>query len=415
MTPPSVTFDSDTLGHDDIHATDAERRATRTRRRRAAMWALALGGFGIGTTEFVAMGLLPDIAVGVGVTEPVAGHAISAYALGVVVGAPTIAALAARVERRKLLLALMVAFTLGNLATVFAPGYSELLAARFVAGLPHGAYFGVAALVAAHLAEPGRRAKAVATVMLGLSIANVVGVPFASWVGQTAGWRSAFALVVLIGLATILAIWRLVPPLRGMAITNPLTELGALRRSQVWMTLVFGMVGFGGMFAVYTYIASTLTEVSGMSRAAIPLALAVYGSGMVAGNILGGRLADRALIPGLFVSIFAVIASLLGFVLFAATPVGALTFVFLIGMSGSMLVPGLQTRLMDVAGDAQTLAATLNHAALNLANAAGAWIGGVVIAAGFGYTAPALAGAGLAVLGLFVLMFAVALERRRPV
>lgn len=217
------------------------------------MLALALGGFGIGTTEFVAMGLLPEMASGLGVSEPVAGHVISAYALGVVVGAPLIAALTARVPRRTLLIALMVAFTVGNAASVFAPSYTTLMMARFVAGLPHGAYFGVAALVAAHLAEPGKRAKAVAMVMMGLSVANVIGVPVAAWIGQALGWRSAFALVAVIGVATVASLFVWIPRLDGMPVTNPITELGALGRVQVWMTLIVGMVGFGGMFAVYTY------------------------------------------------------------------------------------------------------------------------------------------------------------------
>ncbi|MGU3431666.1 MFS transporter [Actinomycetes bacterium M1A6_2h] len=386
-----------------------------SRSRRGAMLALALGGFGIGTTEFVSMGLLPEMAASVGVTEPVAGHFISAYALGVVVGAPTIAALAARVERKTLLIGLMVAFTIGNLATVLAPSYGTLVAARFVAGLPHGAFFGVAALVAAHLAEPGNRAKAVALVMMGLSVANVIGVPAASFIGQTFGWRSAFAVVVAIGLVTVAALWKLVPKLQGLHLSNPIRELGALRRVQVWMTLLFGMVGFGGMFAVYTYISSTLTDVSGLARSAVPVALMIYGLGMVAGNVLGGRIADRALMPGLFLCMIALVSVLVGFVFAAHNPVTALLFVFLIGVSCSAMIPGLQTRLMDVAGDAQTLAATLNHAALNLANAGGAWIGGLVIAAGYGYTAPAAAGAVLGVLGLGVLTVAVILDRRTTV
>lgn len=376
------------------------------------MIALALGGFGIGTTEFVAMGLLPEMASSLGITEPIAGHVISAYALGVVVGAPLIAALTARVPRKTLLIALMAAFTIGNAATVFAPNYGVLMAARFVAGLPHGAYFGVAALVAAHLADRGQRARAVALVMMGLSVANVVGVPIASWLGQTLGWRSAFALVAVIGVVTLAAISSWVPALAAMRMTNPLTELGALRRPQVWMTLIIGMVGFGGMFAVYTYISTTLTDVAGLSRSLVPLALMIYGLGMVAGNLIGGKLADRALIPGLFVSMTA-LGVLLGiFVIASHNPYTALLLVFFVGAAGASMVPGLQTRLMDVAADAQTLAASLNHAALNIANAFGAWIGGVVIAAGYGYTAPAAVGALLAVAGLVVLTVAVAMERR---
>lgn len=376
------------------------------------MLALSIGGFGIGTTEFASMGLLPDVASTMGISEPSAGHMISAYALGVVVGAPAIATLAARVPRRALLIMLMVAFTLGNLGTVFAPSFHELVASRFVAGLPHGAYFGIAALVAAHLAEPGKRAKAVAMVMMGLSIANVVGVPAATWLGQAFGWRSAFGIVAVIGALTVTALIAWMPRLDGMPTTNPITELGALRRSQVWMTLFVGMVGFGGMFAVYTYISSTLTDVAGLAKALVPVALMIYGLGMVAGNYFGGWLADRFQLRGTFVGIAAMAVFLSLFVIAAHNPISALVLVFLIGASGSSVIPGLQTRLMDVADDAQTLAASLNHAAFNLANAIGAALGGAVIAAGFGYTAPAAVGAVLAVAGLAVLSTAMWMQRR---
>ncbi|WP_043809947.1 MFS transporter [Rhodococcus triatomae] len=379
------------------------------------MLALALGGFGIGTTEFVAMGLLPEMAAGLGVSEPVAGHVISAYALGVVVGAPAIAALTARVPRKTLLVALMVAFTVGNVASVLAPTYGSLMVARFVAGLPHGAYFGIAALVAAHLAEPGRRAKAVATVMLGLSVANVVGVPVATWLGQHLGWRTAFALVAAIGTVTVLSLAAWMPRLDAMPTSSPITELGALTRVQVWMTLIMGMVGFGGMFAVYTYISTTLTDVAGLQKSLIPVALMLYGLGMVVGNVLGGHLADRALLRSLAAAMTFLAVLLAVFAVAARTPVVALGLVFLIGLAGASMVPALQTRLMDVAEDAQNLAAALNHAALNVANAFGAWIGGVVIAAGFGYSAPAAVGSLLAIAGLGVLGVAVLLERRSSV
>ncbi|KAA0022799.1 MFS transporter [Antrihabitans cavernicola] len=375
------------------------------------MFALAIGGFGIGTTEFVSMGLLPDIATGIGVSEPVAGHVISMYALGVVVGGPVIAALTARVPRKALLIGLMVAFTVGNAATIFAPSYGWLMASRFVAGLPHGAYFGVASLAAASLVPAGQRAKAVSMVMMGLSVANVIGVPVAAWVGQNFGWRTAFGIVTVIGLVTIVGLLRWVPELHGVKMTNPMTELGALKRSQVWLTLAVGTVGFGGMFAVYTYVSTTLTDVAGLSVAWVPLVLMIYGIGMVVGNLVGGVVADKALVPGLFVLLAAMAGVLALFVVAAHNPYTAALGVFLIGAAGSALVPGLQTRLMDVAADAQTLAAALNHAALNIANAAGAWIGGLVIAAGLGYTAPAAAGAILAVAGLFVLTFAVWRER----
>ena len=378
-----------------------------------AVLALALGGFGIGTTEFVAMGLLPDIAASLGITEPTAGHVISAYALGVVIGAPLIACLAARMNRKTLLLALMAVFTLGNLASVLAPSYGTLMAARFVAGLPHGAFFGVAALVAAHLMGPRNRAKAVAHVMTGLTVATVLGVPMASWLGQALGWRSAFGLVVVVGLITLTAIWFWLPTLRSMHVTSPLTELGALRRVQVWLALLVGMIGFGGMFAVYTYISTTMTDVAGLPRGLVPLALMVFGVGMVVGNLVGGRMADKSVIRGLYVSIGALGAVLALFVLAAHNPWTALVVLFGIGAAGSAVAPALQTRLMDVAHGAQTLAAALNHSALNIGNATGAWVGGVVIAAGYGYTAPAAAGAVLAAAGLVVLTVSVLLQRAR--
>ena len=380
--------------------------------RALAVLALALGGFGIGTTEFVAMGLLPDIAAGFGITEPTAGHVISAYALGVVVGAPTIAALTARVPRRTLLLGLMAVFTLGNLASMLAPSYPTLVAARFVAGLPHGAFFGIAALAAAHLMGPRNRAKAVAYVLSGLTVATVLGVPVASWLGQALGWRSAFGLVVGIGVITLVALWFWLPAqLRTMHVSSPLAELGALRRPQVWLAVMVGMIGFGGMFAVYTYISTTMTDVAGLPRNLVPLALMVFGLGMVVGNLVGGRLADTSVVRALYLSLGALGLVLLIFVAAAHNPFTALLVLFAIGAAGSAVGPALQTRLMDVAQDAQTLAAALNHSALNIGNAAGAWVGGLVIAAGYGYTAPAAAGAVLAGCGLLVLTVSVLLGR----
>ncbi|WP_371851980.1 MFS transporter [Nocardia ignorata] len=393
-------------------ATSERLDAPRTSWHVPAMLALALGGFGIGTTEFVTMGLLPDIAAAFGISEPSAGHAVSAYALGVVVGAPLIAALCARVPRKKLLIVLMAAFTLGNAATVLAPTFGTLVAARFVSGLPHGAYFGVASLAAATLAPVGQRAKAVAAVMLGLSVANVVGVPGATWLGQHFGWRDAYVVVAFIGVATVAALWRYLPALRDMKITNPMTELGALRRPQVLLTLAVGAIGFGGMFAVYTYIATTMTDVAGMPIGAVPIVLALFGLGMIAGNIIGGILADRGVDRSIFAAMIAMVVILAGFVLAAHNPITAAVGAFLVGASGAALAPGLQTRLMDVAADAQTLAAALNHAALNIANAAGAWLGGLVIAAGLGYTAPALVGAVLAVAGVALFTATVVLARR---
>src|SRR4051794_5722644 len=265
----------------------------------AALVALALGGFAIGTTEFVTMGLLPDIATGMGVSIPSAGHVISAYALGVVVGAPVIAALGARLPRRALLVGLMLAFLVGNGLTALAPGYGSMLLARFVAGLPHGAYFGVASLVAASLVPPRLRGRAVSSVMLGLAVANLAGVPAVTWLGQQLGWRSAYWAVAAIALLTVGSVLAVVPASPAHPGASVRTELGALRRPQVVLTLLVGVVGFGGMFAVYSYIAPLATDVAGISRGAIPAVLLVYGVGGVVGTMLGGRLADWALFRSL--------------------------------------------------------------------------------------------------------------------
>jgi MFS transporter, DHA1 family, inner membrane transport protein len=382
------------------------------RRVVAAIVALALGGFAIGTTEFVTMGLLPDIAEGVGVDIPTAGGVVSAYALGVVVGAPVIAALATRLPRRAVVSGLMGAFLLGNALSAVAPGYLTLLLARFVAGLPHGAYFGVASLIAASLVRPQLRGRAVSSVMLGLSVALLLGVPAATWLGQGLGWRSAYWTVVVIAAATVLSVLLVVPSSPAPRGASVRTELSALKNAQVLLTLVVAIVGFGGMFAVYSYIAPLVTEVTGMPRAAIPVVLFAYGVGSILGTGLGGRLADRRLFRSL---VGAIVSSgvLLGIMPLAAqTPLTVVPAVLLLSVSASVLVVCLQLRFMEVAGAAQMLGAALNHSALNAANALGAWLGGVVIAAGLGYTAPGLVGAVLAALGLAVLAWSAALRRR---
>ncbi|WP_244524681.1 MFS transporter [Trujillonella endophytica] len=389
-------------------------RTSPDRRRRVvvAIVALAMGGFAIGTTEFVTMGLLPDIADGVGVDIPTAGHVISAYALGVVVGAPVIAALGARLPRRGLLLGLMVAFLAGNVLSATADGNGALLLARFVSGLPHGAYFGVASLVAASLVAPEQRGRAVSSVMLGLSVATVAGVPAATWLGQHLGWRSAYWAVVVLAVATLAAVATAVPRVPAAPGASIATELGALRRPQVLLTLAVGVVGFGGMFALYSYVAPLATEATGLSRGAVPWVLFAYGVGGVAGTVMGGRLADVALFRSLLGAVVGM-GVLLALVP-AATTTGATLFlvVFLVAVAASVLVVCLQLRLMAVAAEARMLGAALNHSALNAANALGAWLGGLVIAAGAGYTAPSLVGAGLAVVGLLALGWSALLQRR---
>jgi DHA1 family inner membrane transport protein len=378
---------------------------------RFALLALALGGFAIGTTEFVAMGLLPQIAEGVSISIPTAGHVVSAYAVGVVVGAPLLAGLGAKFPRRTLLVSLMVAYALGNLLSALAPSYATLMGARFLAGLPHGAYFGVASLLAADLAPPGLKARAVSRVLLGLSVANVLGVPAATWVGQTFGWRVAFGGAALLAVATAVSVLRVVPHLPANREATFKRELTALRRPQVWLAIATGGIGGGGMFAVYSYISPILTDRAGLALGAVPLVLAVWGCGMVAGNLLAGRLMDwrpHASMIGAFLAMAAIFGI---FAFTSASPILAPITVFFLGMA-LILPTGLQMRLMEVAGDAQTLGAALNHSAFNIANALGAWLGGVVLAAGLGLTAPMVVAVGLALAGMVIYIVALAVERR---
>jgi DHA1 family inner membrane transport protein len=377
-----------------------------------AVVALAIGGFAIGTTEFVTMGVLPDIAAGVGVDIPSAGHVISVYALGVVVGAPVIAALSARLPRRALLIGLMAAFLVGNGLTALAPGYGTLLLARFLTGLPHGAYFGVASLVAASLVAPHLRGRAVSSVMLGLAAAMLTGVPAATWLGQQFGWRSAYWTVVVLAAMTVAAVLAVVPSSPGRPEATVRGELGALRRPQVLLTLLVGIVGFGGMFALYSYIAPVVTDVAELSRGTVPVVLLAYGAGGVVGTVLGGRLADLSLFRSLVGSLVVLGVLLVGVAVTSPYPVALFVGVFLVSVAASTLAICLQMRLMETAGEAQMLGAALNHSALNLANALGAWLGGLVIAAGLGYRAPSVVGAGLAALGLLPLAISAVLRRR---
>ena len=316
-----------------------------------AVVALALGGFAIGTTEFVTMGVLPDIADGVGVDIPSAGHLISVYALGVVVGAPVIAALSARLPRRALLVGLMTAFLVGNLLTAIAPGYGTMLVARFLSGLPHGAYFGVASLVAASLVGPHLRGRAVSSVLLGLSAAMLTGVPAATWLGQQLGWRSAYWTVVALAAVTVAAVLAVAPSSPGRAEATVRGELGAFRRPQVVLTLLVGVVGFGGMFALYSYIAPVVTDVTELSRGTVPWVLLVYGAGGFAGTALGGRLADLALFRSLVASLVLLGVLLALVALVSPWAPGLFGGVFLVSVAASVLAVCLQMRLMETAGE----------------------------------------------------------------
>lgn len=363
--------------------------------------ALAVGGFAIGTTEFASMSLVPFFAPELGIDIPTAGHVISAYALGVVFGAPLIAVLFARTPRRTLLVGLMAMFALGNGLSGLAPSYHWMLLFRFLSGLPHGAYFGVAMLVAASLVPARQRTQAAARVLLGLTVATIIGVPLASWLGLAVGWRWGFGIVALLALLTALLVRIYAPHHAPGEDASPLKELGALKNRQVWLTLAIGAVGFGGLFAVYTYLSNTLLEVTRVGPEVLPLVLAVFGIGMTLGNIVIPRFADRALMPtaGWLLVWSAVMLAL--YTVAAANVWTLMATVFAIGLGGA-LATTLQTRLMDVAGEAQTLAAALNHSAFNVANALGPFLGGLAIAAGFGLTSTGLVGSALALGGLAI-------------
>jgi len=368
-------------------------------------FALAMGGFGIGTGEFAIMGLMPNVAQGLGISEPQVGHVISAYALGVVVGAPLLAILGARLARRRLLLMLMGFFALGNLASALAPDYHALLAFRFVTGLPHGAYFGVATLVAASMVPPNKRAQAVSRVLAGLTIAMLVGNPAATWLGQWLSWRYAFALVAAIALLTVLLVAIFLPLDRNEPRNEPMRELRAFNRKPVWLALAISSIGFAGMFCVFSYLAPTLLEVTRVSPGWIPLGLAAFGLGGIIGNLAGGWLFDRLQFKAVAWVLVWSTAVLLIFPLAAHSLWTVLPALFAVGTMVA-LSPALQTHLMDVAADAQTLAAASNHAAFNVANALGPWLGGLAITAGFGWTSTGYIGAATAVCGLAIFFWA---------
>ncbi|MFF7973914.1 MFS transporter [Streptomyces sp. NPDC007905] len=378
-----------------------------------ALLALAVGAFGIGTTEFVMMGLLPDVADDLHLSIPTAGHLVSAYALGVVIGAPLLAAVTARMSRRHVLIGLMALFVVGNALSAFAPGYDSLLAARFLSGLPHGAFFGVGAVVATGMVAPERKARSVSLMFLGLTVANIAGVPVATLMGQHLGWRATFLGVSAIGLAAIASLALLIPHDRAAAPTTGLRgELAALRPVPVWLALGTTVAGFGALFAAYSYITPMLTDAAGFAETDVTLLLALFGVGATAGNLLGGRLADHSLRGTLFGGLASLAAVLVLFPVLMRAEWSAAAAVTLLGMAAFVTGSPLQLMVMEKAAAAPSLASSANQAAFNLANAGGAWTGGLALAAGFGATSPALAGAGLAVLGLGVAGVAYAVDRR---
>ncbi len=362
--------------------------------------ALAVGAFGIGTTEFAPMGLLPVIAGDLKVSVPTAGLLVTGYALGVVAGAPLLTLPTAKLDRRTLLIGLMVLFTIGNALSALAPGYGTLLAARVVTSLCHGAYFGVGSVVAGRFAGEGKAAGAVAAVFAGLTVANIGGVPAAAWVGDHIGWRPAFAGIAAIGVLAVIALALTLPAMPGAAETDVKAEARVLLRPAVLLALATTAFGSAAMFTVFTYISPILRDVTQVSAGVVTVALVVYGIGLTVGNALGGKFADKALTPTLIVVLVALTALLLLFAVTMRSPVAAVATIFAWGVATFALVPPLQARVMAVASEAPSLAGSVNIGAFNLGNAAGAALGGGVIALGLGYAWVAVAGAAMAGIAL---------------
>jgi len=386
---------------------------TTSGRTPAALYALTVGSFGIGTTEFVIMGLLLQISADLGVSLSAAGLLISGYALGVFVGAPLLTAATTRLPRKTALIALMVIFTLGNLACALAPNYAALMAARVITSLAHGTFFGVGAVVATSLVAPERKASAISTMFTGLTVATLLGVPAGAWLGLHFGWRSTFWAVAAIGVLATLVIWRFVPGGKNESHEDVgmRRQLAVLGRTQVLLALAATVFGFGGVFAVFTYIQPILTQVTGVSEAAVSAILLVFGVGMIAGNMLGGRLADRALVPALLgtLAVLAVVLVLMGWAV--ALPATAVVFVGLLGAAAFATVSPLQLRVLQQATGGESLASSLNIAAFNLGNAIGAWLGGAAIAHGLGLATLPLIAAGLTAAGGAIAWIGVRLER----
>lgn len=387
-----------------------------------ALIALALGGFGIGAAEFVALGLIPELAQGLRpelyAQDPEraiaqAGWLATAYALGVVIGAPTLGVVAGRWSRRPVLVILLAVGAIATFASALAPNLELVLTARLISAVPHGAYFGVASLVAASLLGPAKRGLGIAVVLSGLTGATLVGVPLLTSLGQAAGWRVAFTAVGVLFVIALVAVALLVPSQPGDGKTPIARQFSVFRRGTVWLALATASIGFGGFFAVYTYVATFVTELAQADAGWVPLALVAIGAGMFVGNPLGGWLSDKSTDLALFAGFGSLVASLLFLIVFASSLVGVIVGVFLVGMTAMSLSPTLQARLLDVIGDTSAaLAGALNQSAINLGNGIGAYVGGVVIAAGLGYVSPLWAGIALAVAGVVLGLIGLAVNRR---
>ena len=370
----------------------------------AGLLALALGGFGIGLTEFGIVGLLPEIAADFAVTESVAGYLVSGYALAVAFGAIALTVAFSRAERKRVLLGLVILFITGNLISALAPTYVAMLIGRIIAALCHGGFFGVGAVVAASMVDDKKKAGAISLMFAGLTVANVVGIPFGTFVGQQLGWRATFWVITAIGIVTFFGIQLLVQSSSAPKNAGVRSELGVLRRPQVLLSAAVSILTFGGVVGAYTYIAFTLTEVSGFATSTVPWLLLLFGVGTFIGNLVGGKLADRSLDRSLSIILVALVIVLTGFALGATFWWVVLVAMFLLGAVGFATAPGLQLRIMHFADDAPTVASGTNIAALNVGNAIGAWIGGLAIAAGFGFVSPLWVGAALVAGAIFILL-----------
>ncbi|MEV1052701.1 MFS transporter [Streptomyces sp. NPDC049887] len=377
-----------------------------------ALLALAIGAFGIGTTEFVIMGLLPEVANDYQVSIPTAGFLVTGYALGVVLGAPLMTVLGTKVSRKRMLMLLMGLFIVGNVLSAVAPVFGVMLAGRVVASLAHGAFFGIGSVVAADLVAPEKKAGAIAMMFTGLTVANVVGVPLGTLIGQNIGWRATFLIVAGLGVLGLAGVAGLVPEQPRPEGVRLRHELAAFRNVQVLLAMAMTVLGFGGVFAAITYITPMMTEVAGFADASVTWLLVLFGLGMVGGNLIGGKFADRALMPLLFVSLGALALVLALFTFTAQDKTAAAATIVLVGGLGFATVPPLQKRVLDQASGAPTLASAVNIGAFNLGNALAAWLGGIVIAAGLGFTAPNWVGALLAGSALVLAVLSSALERR---
>ncbi|WP_299156229.1 MFS transporter [uncultured Christiangramia sp.] len=368
-----------------------------------ALLALAIGGFGIGMTEFVIMGILPEIANALDVSIPVAGHFISAYALGVVVGAPLLTIFGNKWPPQKTLLGLMVWFTIFNTLSAFADSYELLMFARFLSGLPHGAFFGIGAVVAGKLARPGKEAQAIAMMFTGLTVANVIGVPLGTWLGQNFSWGIAFLAVGVVGICAILSIKFWMPEVKIANAGGMKEELRLLRKPELWMVILLTTIGTGGFFAWYSYIAPLITDVAGHSEGVVSYAMILAGLGMVAGNFLGAKLAEMfSPIKAVIIALILMVTALLVNTFIAYDQIGVLITTFIIPVIAFCIATPIQMAVINTAKGSEMLGSSLNQSAFNMGNASGAYLAGLPIAYGYGIVSAQYVGAAMAGIGIFI-------------